>query len=663
MSDLYALLIGVDFYFPGGGYGHLGGCVRDVTHVEAHLKGRLHLPDDHILKLTAANTGDTQPAGPPEHWPTYANMVTAFQKMTDMAQPGDRVYIHYAGHGGRAKTIYPELKGDGPDEGLVPTDIGQAHTRYLRDVELNYLLQAMVDKGLVVTVVLDSCHSGSATRAANGQLLGAQPRGIPEIDYTLRPADSLVAPRETLTAAWQARSTQQTRAAKSVSGWLLEPQGYTLLAACRANEFAFEYPFNGSENNGALTYWLLDTLRQAGPHFTYKMLHDRVMAKVHSQFDKQTPMLQGEGDVVVFGAERITPFYAVPVLAVEGDSRVRLNAGEAHGLVRGAQLAIFPPFTTDFGNPANRIAQVEVTEVEAVHAWAQAVEPPTAPLEVGAQAVLESMTNVNFQRNVALDISDPTLHAQLVAALVAHGKGFARLAAAGDPVHFVVELLPDGELRIENAADQPLPNLRPAIHASEPDAVARIVARLVHLARYQSVRELSVQDTSAAQKLKVELLGNPINRPGDKVGVRITNTQAPGNDANILNITVLCLSSDWAIAQIYPGGAGNFEPVDPGKNIELKFEAYLPEGQTLSVDTLKVFATRATTNFRWLELPALDQPVTRSATRSISTDPLEQLLAAVTDETSTNTRAIRLTGSSVEKAWSVVEVEIRVEPA
>ena len=68
MSDLYALLIGVDFYFPnqldgGGSFGHLGGCVRDVTHMAAYLESRLRLPADHILKLTATNTRAIRLAG------------------------------------------------------------------------------------------------------------------------------------------------------------------------------------------------------------------------------------------------------------------------------------------------------------------------------------------------------------------------------------------------------------------------------------------------------------------------------------------------------------------------------------------------------------------------------------------------------------------------
>lgn len=673
MSELYALLIGVDFYFPnrlpgGGGYGHLGGCVRDVTHVETHLRDRLGLPDRQIFRLTATNNGGQLPIESPQAWPTYANMVSAFKQVTALAQPGDRVYIHYAGHGGRTVTAFPELKSDGLDEGLVPTDIGDAHARYLRDVEMHYLLHALVEKGVVLTVVLDSCHSGGATRAANGEILGALPRGISEIDATPRPEDSLVASHAELAAAWQRQSTPATRAAKSVSGWLLEPQGYTLLAACRANEFAYEYPFNGRERNGALTYWLLDTLRQAGPNFTYKMLHDRILARVHGQFAQQTPMLQGEGDVVVFGAERIKPHFAIPVLRVESNGeRVQVNAGEAHGLAAGAQLAIYPALGADFDSTEARIARVEVTAVDAVESWAQVKERygQGVAIEPGAQALLLGMANVDFQRNVALDIEDDTIHQQMAAAIQSRGGGFVKVAEPNAPVHFVVERTETGEFSIQDAADNPIPNLRPAIQSSDLNAINRVVDRLAHLARFNGVRDLNVLDTGAAQKLKVELIGSAVNQPGDRVGLRVSNSQAPGDDTRILNIAVLALSSDWSIAQIYPAGAAAFHSLSPGETIDLTFEAYLPDGQTESTDVLKVFATQATTNFRWLELPALDQPVTRSVTRSANMNALEQLLASITDESASErvnpTRAVRFVTDGADKAWAVAQVELRVE--
>jgi hypothetical protein len=85
-----------------------------------------------------------EPLEPRDKWPTYENMVAAFKGITEMAQPGDQIYIHYAGHGGRTTTIDKRHKGEnGIDETLVPMDIGNSEARYLRDIELAKLLNDM----------------------------------------------------------------------------------------------------------------------------------------------------------------------------------------------------------------------------------------------------------------------------------------------------------------------------------------------------------------------------------------------------------------------------------------------------------------------------------------------------------------------------------------
>ena len=113
--SFYALLIGIDCYIshelPGGGYYPcLGGCVSDIVRVETFLRNRLNLAPANLLKLSATYTGPQPPAKvhpylPVEHdpaqWPTHDNIVAAFQRLTRMAAPGDQVYIHYSGHGGR----------------------------------------------------------------------------------------------------------------------------------------------------------------------------------------------------------------------------------------------------------------------------------------------------------------------------------------------------------------------------------------------------------------------------------------------------------------------------------------------------------------------------------------------------------------------------------
>lgn len=382
-SKIYALLIGIDCYLPntlpdGSSYKSLQGCVRDINYVEAFLKNTLEVPQAQIFKLTASQfDGSNLPKEPQEQLPTYENIVAKFKQLTELAQPQDHVYIHYSGHGGRVSTIYPELKGNyGVDEALVPTDIGNSRFPYLRDLELAKLLQNMVDKGLVVTVVLDSCHSGGATRSGVDD---SNIRGLNRdvVDRTPRPTQSLVASTEELIQTWLmlTQGQQNTRNVSAASGWLPEPKGYVLLAACRDNEYAYEYAFDGKERNGVLTYWLLDSLQKLGNTVTYKVLHDRILAKVNTQFARQTPMLQGEGSRIVFSGQSMSSQPAVMVKKVDlAKNRVLLQAGQTQGLRKGAEFAIYQLGTIDFTQTNKRVALAKIVEVRAEESWAEITE-------------------------------------------------------------------------------------------------------------------------------------------------------------------------------------------------------------------------------------------------------------------------------------------------
>src|SRR5262249_49685269 len=75
----------------------LGGCVRDIKHVEAFLISRVGMPSEKILKLTATGQGK-RPVEPRDQWPTYENMIAKFKQLIRIAEAGDQVYIHYSGH-------------------------------------------------------------------------------------------------------------------------------------------------------------------------------------------------------------------------------------------------------------------------------------------------------------------------------------------------------------------------------------------------------------------------------------------------------------------------------------------------------------------------------------------------------------------------------------
>jgi hypothetical protein len=691
--NLHALLIGVDCYMPNklpGGcyYPSLGGCVRDIRHVESFLQSRLGVKPERILKLTASLGGGKKPSEPPAQWPTYENMVASFKRLIEAAKAGDQVYIHYSGHGGRTQTAFADLKGKGElDEALVPTDIGNSEARYLRDIELAYLLQAMVEKKLVVTLVLDSCHSGGATRGIGKATPRTMVRSEFVYDTTVRPTDSAVASMSELAAVWR-KIAGSTRAAKPAGGWLAEPRDYTLLAACRANESAYEDCFSGSEKNGALTYWLLDSLRCARPGISYKMLHDRILAKIRSWMVEQTPQLQGDGDRSVFGTERITPHYAIPVMKVDkAGARLSLNAGEAHGLAEGTLLAVYPPGAADLQSKAGRQALAVVTElIGDADSRAEVSERfGQKPIEAGAQAVVLGSTDRRLQRAAGLALKDSALRKALEAAIQEHGAGFIRLAGANETLDFQVALDETGKIiEIWDRKGSALPNLRPEVKAADPGAAERIAKRLVHLAKFFNVQALTGPESDLSQKLAVELVGaaaegaeggTPVYAPGTIVTLKLTNKLTPNpkdiNDpTRILNITVLDLQSDWGITQVFPSSAGAFDILQPGKSRELKFKTLLPEGYSETTDVLKVFATQRTTNFRWLELPALDKaPKAVRSARGRITDPLEQLMSAINGDQAPSPEEVRtrsvalLAEPGEEKTWTVAQVEMCVKKA
>ncbi len=705
MSKFYALIIGVDYYLPNKlpgdyTYGHLGGCVRDALRVCDFLRDHMGVPKEQIFRLTATDGGGTQPEESPEEWPTYDNILAGFRRLIDIGTVGDQIFIHYSGHGGRATTRYPEVKGDNEhDETLVPTDIGNNDDRYLRDLHLAKLLQEMVDQGLHVTLVLDSCHSGGATRGGGR----ATPRGIGVVDTSSRQSLLTEEERQAQIANWQATMRAATRNIKPDSGWLPEPKGYTLLAACRGTELAWEDDFEIDgvwTRCGAMTYALLDALGNLGAGLTYKMLHDRVVAKVHAFSELQTPMLHGDGTRTVFGIEQQQSIYRVGVRKVDSaNNRVQLDAGQS-GLVRkGAQFAIYPPTTLDAVRSTRRLAIVTVTDVGSVDAWAEITQKlEEEPIKQGAQALLFNPGSTRLQctarmvpsDNLPAGIDQNAALEAVVAAIQASDGGFVQVVEGEQRADFHVTVDQAGNYIIGDSTGLPIANLRPAMPVINPQSAKKVADRLTHLTQYRNVRALANYDDSSplSNKLQIDAFRLPADyqrgdppelipfdlatgprtiKAGEYFALRVKNLlpELPPTRTdpvrNELNITVLDLQPDWGIEQIYPADEAAFLPLDPQREAVRIFQSSLTPGDKEGTDVIKVFATIGTTNFRWLELPALDQP--RSATRSGISKPLnglEALLAAVTERAPMPTMRNATYVNEPSTEWVTEQVEITV---
>jgi hypothetical protein len=628
MANFHALLIGIDYYEPNPYYKSLKGAVRDIDKVASYLEKSLQIEAEQIIRLTSPLPDKNSLADVRslrlERPPTYENIVEAFNTITETAQAKDLVYIHYSGHGGRVKTIFPDLKGEGQfDEGLVPMDVGD-RDRYLRDVEMATLLKRMTDKGLLVTVIFDSCHSGGATRA-DGEIRGSMD-GQPDIRDGAK--ESLVAKTDELIANWKEVTQKSPK-----KNWLLsDHQDYVFLGACRPTEFAYESAIEGKDRNGALTYYMIETLIMTGTNLTYQALYDRIKGQIQSKFPNQLPMLFGEGDRQVFGSEIKPVQYSLTVVGV-ATGKVTLDGGIAQGLSRGTRFALYP-VGSDFSDKQKRLAVVEITDfLEASKSTAKilsleesGVSPVVEKLE-GLPAVMEA-TPVALKHRVRFFVKEvgteenqlsPDLAAKQLAALdkvrqaMQDNGWLIEVQGNDEEAHYQVAVGRDGEYEISQKT--PIKNLNPALSIDNNDASAEVVKRLVHLAKYQTALSLSNPFSDLKKAVEYELLDAETKKPlpdpnnislksGDRVYVRLKNVSSQP-----LNVAILDFEATWEISQIpIQGDKAAFFSLQPQEETLTRLRFEVPDGEYYqqSAETLKLFATRGIANFQWLILPPLD---------------------------------------------------------
>ena len=388
--------------------------------------------------------------------------------------------------------------------------------------------------------------------------------------------------------------------------------------------------------------------------------------------------------------------------AQTGEKQAVLGVGQANGIGKGAEFAIYPRTTTDLTKKENRVAIARIIQRGATDSLCK-LEPINGEelnVEDGDRAVLVS-PSVNLVRKVYLipqelasaeDLAKsslppnkllPEIFKQQEKALEAiknalPGNGWVELAeevvAADDDegVAYQVVINNQEEYEICDRTGHPFAGIR-RIKASDPDAAPRVVKRLVHLAKYHATAELDNTDKDAplAGKLIVEWLGtSDIYELGDKIPPQsqlkpFADTSKPNaklgdcvflsiqnNSFQALNVAVLDLASDWSIEQISPGKRENFITIEPGRKESIAIPA-TSQGE----DIVKIIATVGPINFRWLELPSLDENIQPKGLSRLG-NPLEVLLVAI-DEEQPPTRKLSV-ARSPSREWTTKQISLTI---
>ena len=141
-----AVLIGINYT---GQEGELSGCHNDIKHVAQYLQ-KVHGFKKQDMTVLLDN-GKCEA-------PTFANIMMTLERVARESQPGDTVWLHYSGHGGRL----PDDSGDeedGTDETIIPLDFKRRGQ--IRDDDLLRYFVKPMKKGVTVTCIMDCCHSGT----------------------------------------------------------------------------------------------------------------------------------------------------------------------------------------------------------------------------------------------------------------------------------------------------------------------------------------------------------------------------------------------------------------------------------------------------------------------------------------------------------------------
>ncbi|KAF2263251.1 hypothetical protein CC78DRAFT_534137 [Lojkania enalia] len=638
-----ALLIGIDQY-DSTWIGDLRGCIEDIRLAEAYIKKLVGIPESNIVKLLSPSTANLQDPST-KSLPTLNNVVSAFQKLASDAQENDIIYIHYAGHGTRRPTCFPNLKTDNQDESIVLVRHNDPERRidYLRDVEIAFLLKEIADKGALVTIVLDCCHSGGAVRAGD-----VSHRGVDNIPLKASPKREPIRPLSILEESWTRKTTGALRGASVTDHWMTSTRGIEFLAACRADQKALEIRNDDGIVRGLLTGCLNDVLNmnklplgQLSCGMVYNLVSRRVTehkANLHAQ----DVVFGGQHSRSFFGVDSVSQEAATVVTGVSplgsGQVQVSLDVGKAHDVVKGDSFAVYPAdkvFTniTDYNSS---LAIVTVTNVDDFVSAGR--------IDGSAESVQSGCKAMKLRDILKLFVLSPR-----TAVVVADGPEVSeqkvqevkdKIKADGKLIKLTESNTPFFKIRVKSSGD-----FQVSFRHKDQTAIVTIQSTdillpyLTHLAIYYNLFNLgrpgytsgiSVKiigtlpkgieppspqvygsDSPPLQELGLRELvsGDPLDIPhDDSIGIQVRNTTFKS-----MYLEVLDLEPSWKVSRIYPWKENASIKLESGQSVNFFITMSMPANVTGSIqlerfDAIVILATTSNQcNFPDMVLPVLNE--------------------------------------------------------
>ncbi|MCZ6679482.1 MAG: caspase family protein [Candidatus Poribacteria bacterium] len=362
----WALLVGInDYVHPE--IRDLRGCENDVQLMADVLREKFGFTDADMKILLSRQA-------------TRNAIIDTFKEwLIEKPQPNDVVLFYFSGHGSQVVDESGD-EADAWDELLCPADLKPTLDRkqYINpilDDELSELLSQIPTDN--VTVILDSCHSGTGTKSLIDAGL-TFPKMI-ERDLILipqKPADRPMTQRESI-------------AVEQIN------KNHVLISGSAAEEVSLDAMWDDASYGGVLTRNLVKAMRQATSETSYVDLMTGVRQSVRER-SHQTPQLEGNANRPIFStrveAGTFSSAITIPdkpfvlVTSVEG-MVVMINAGSIRNVTEGSVYDIFSATETRFaGEP---LATMQITSV-GLRQSSGKISAPWEGIQRGCRAVESS---------------------------------------------------------------------------------------------------------------------------------------------------------------------------------------------------------------------------------------------------------------------------------
>jgi hypothetical protein len=257
-----ALCVGINDYPYDGN--DLNGCVNDAKAWAGLLTSKFGFSGSDVKLLLDGEA-------------TKAKMMDGLKSLLAGARSGDVLVFTNSSHG----TYVAESGGDEEmyDEALCPYDCAE---NLIVDDELRELF-ANLSNEVRLTVISDSCFSGTVTRAAIAEII---PGHRTPDDRRVRFLSPALMGRKVLENPWTAKP----------KGKLKYPQSRmkeVLLSGCTDKEYSYDALIDG-KYHGAMTYFAVKAIQEANYEITFQQMHTRLRSLVDSAGYPQHPQLEGK---------------------------------------------------------------------------------------------------------------------------------------------------------------------------------------------------------------------------------------------------------------------------------------------------------------------------------------------------------------------------------